>query len=579
MDADINDPSSNGQPVIKQEPFEEPTVNESASESASYDDGFISEALVDSLRNVPDPMYMNTPRGQKNPIVTLDSIKKELHYECELCGKRFRKTADFYQHKITHGEPLNCDMCSERFFKPWDLTKHQMEKHSGSTMPKCEICSKTFIEHWRLLRHLRTHSDEKKFKCDMCDKAFSESGNLVKHKKQVHSKDRPFKCNICEKSYPQKKDLQGHMIVHTVKRFSCPFCKEEFAQIEEKRAHVKTVHPHNSNEKTFSCVLCNATFNSKTKYSNHYLTHGERNFQCRHCTKRFHTIPRLRKHLRSHRIEEHSRCEICDKSFSQDCNMKRHIEVMHMRDGRLFCLHCSQTFELADELRTHRETEHTNDRPYKCSFCEKAFSHLQSLANHSKCHRNPDRHLKEFIKPIKRIRKAPQKLNDFVDPNSVMLQDEGTNPTQSGETSNLLKLLHVKKRGRPKKNPVTATVTSNACEKPLVSQTNCQLFDALQIKKRIVARECDRNLGETPSHDQESLLEPVHVKNRGRPKKMLVTAVGQFTDPSITPLVCQKDPDSVEQNDSKETSATVTEIKQEEEEDLIDIGPTLITES
>lgn len=112
MDTDMNDPSSNGQSEVKQEPLEESTTNE----SASYD-GFIGVALMDSLRNVPDPMCMNTPRGIKNPIVTLDSIKKELHYECELCGKRFRKTADFYQHKITHGEPLNCDMCSERFFK------------------------------------------------------------------------------------------------------------------------------------------------------------------------------------------------------------------------------------------------------------------------------------------------------------------------------------------------------------------------------------------------------------------------------------------------------------------------------
>lgn len=267
-----------------------------------------------------------------------------------------------------------------------------------------------------------------------------------------------------------------------------------------------------------------------------------------------------------------------------------------MRDGRFFCLHCSQTFELADELRIHRETAHMNERPYKCLFCEKAFSHMQSLANHSKCHRNPDRHLKEFIKPVKRIRKAPQKLSDFVDPNSVMLQDDGTNFTQSGETSNLLQLLHVKKRGRPKKNLVTATVTSNACEIPLVSQTDCQLLDVPQVKKRILVKKCNRNLGETPIHDQESLIEPLHVKKRGRPKKNAVTATGtlvRFTDQSKTPLVNQKDsrlsdglqikknnllePGSVEQNNSNETSTTDTEIKQED--DLIDIGPTLIMES
>lgn len=535
MEPSLCEPSPS-QIAVKQEPDAESSASTSFDQSASYDDGFIGAALMDTLRNVPDPLCLSTPRGKKNPIVTLDTIKKELHHECKLCGKRFRKTADFYQHQTTHSNPLDCEVCSERFYKPWDLTKHQMEKHSDTTMPKCKICSKTFIEHWRLLRHMRTHSNEKKFRCDVCEKAFSESGNLAKHKKQVHSKDRPFKCEICDKSYPQKKDLQGHMLVHTMKRFACSICKEEFAKIEEKRAHVKAKHPNDSIERSFSCVLCNAVFNSKTKYSNHCLTHGERNFQCPHCTKKFHTIPRLRKHLRSHRVEEHSRCEICYKSFSQDSNMKRHIEMMHMRNNQYYCLHCSQTFELSDELRLHRETAHVNELPFKCAFCEKAFSHLQSLANHSKCHRNPDRHLKEFIKPLKRKRRAHKK-NDAVDVDSLALSSDSEMNVESPNAEK--QKTSSKKRGRPAKS-----------------------LNTMKLK----------DSGESVHVGENNLLKP--LKKRGRPKKDPIDS--QSNKIILTTAISDiRDPDLLDSQNLLETP--MKEIKQEQ--DWIEIGPVMIQEN
>lgn len=115
MDQPIVNPSlcdsTPDQLVVKQEPDAESVA------SVSYDDAFIGAALLDSLRNVPDPLCQSMPRGKKNPIVTLDSIKKELHHECKACGKRFRKTADYFQHQTTHSNPLDCDLCTERFYK------------------------------------------------------------------------------------------------------------------------------------------------------------------------------------------------------------------------------------------------------------------------------------------------------------------------------------------------------------------------------------------------------------------------------------------------------------------------------
>ncbi|XP_062540992.1 zinc finger protein 14-like [Armigeres subalbatus] len=148
--------------------------------------------------------------------------------------------------------------------------------------------------------------------------------------------------------------------------------------------------------------------------------------------------------------------------------MKRHIEIMHMRDNRYYCLHCSLTFELPDELRVHRETAHVNELPFKCAFCEKAFSHLQSLANHSKCHRNPDRHLKEFIKPQKRKRKADEKSNDPDDgkASSSAPKNKKERKSESGEPSSLVKdslLKLLRKRGRPRKD---SSIVKTRCAQP-----------------------------------------------------------------------------------------------------------------
>ncbi|XP_058834104.1 zinc finger protein ZFP2-like [Topomyia yanbarensis] len=509
-----------------------------AIDPAPYDDD-LGAALMDSLRNMPDPMLNSAPRprGKKNPVVTLDSIKKELSYECKLCGKRYRKSADFFQHELTHGKPLPCDKCSEHFFKPWELTKHRMEKHSDSQLYECETCSKTFIENWRLLRHLRTHSKEKKFKCEICEKSFAESGNLAKHKKQVHTKDRPFKCDVCDKTYPQKKDLQSHMVVHTIKRFSCSVCKLDFSLLEEKRAHVKTVHPSEVTKRSFICALCSASFDCRARLKDHWLTHGERRFNCKFCPKKFHTHARLRKHMRSHRVEEHSRCEICAKSFSQDSNMTRHIELMHMRDGRYFCMHCPLTFTVPAELKAHRET-HPNEKAYKCSFCEKAFFHHQSLANHTKCHRNPKRHLKEFITPVSRQRRVRKKPN--IDING-RLPDDISSTDKSSSNSELAVPLQPKKRGRPKK---------------IVTATTDTVDDALD---------------EAPSNN-EDLLIPLQPKKRGRPKKVKVTN-------ELPPVSFAISAQSSLIPTCTEIINAAELVVKTEQPDLIDIGPTVLQEA
>ncbi|XP_055608688.1 zinc finger protein ZFP2-like [Uranotaenia lowii] len=481
----------------------------------SFETNFIEAALMDSLRNVAEPMPVPKQRGRKKTIVTLDSIKKELSFECELCKKRFRKRADYFQHKQTHGEPLPCDMCSEVFFKPWDLNKHKAEKHNDAVVRECEVCSKTFIENWKLMRHMRTHTGEKNFECEECGKQFTESGNLTKHIKQVHSKDRPFVCEICDKSFPQKKDLQGHMLTHAEKRFSCKVCEIKFSLRSERSSHMRECHPSEAYPKekagkALTCSTCGEVFHAITKFSNHMLLHGERVMHCTACPKKFHTYARLQKHMRAHRAEEHSKCSICDKTFSQECNLKRHISGMHMKDGRYFCMCCPLMFDFPEELRAHREANHLNELEYKCTICEKAFATNQSFAIHKKRHaENPEHHLRQFV---------------------------------SEESLKLVKGSKLKIRKQVKRKP---RVNKK-------SQQTEVLDSKLPIKKQIKRKpRVNKKLQKlkASNSNQDDLLVPLKGK-RGRPRKIRPGAESEAKEDSRTPRI-------------EETSGIATEVKHE----------------
>ncbi|KAG5869474.1 hypothetical protein JTB14_024769 [Gonioctena quinquepunctata] len=105
---------------------------------------------------------------------------------------------------------------------------------------ECGICSKEFTHQYTLMRHLPTHTDERKFQCITCGK-----GNLRNHI-FTHTNERPYKCDICEKGFNQMSNLMCHKFKahqRTEKpKYVCQICARSFPKRMGLRHHEQFSH-------------------------------------------------------------------------------------------------------------------------------------------------------------------------------------------------------------------------------------------------------------------------------------------------------------------------------------------------
>ena len=117
---------------------------------------------------------------------------------------------------------------------------------------------------------------------------------------------------------------------------------------------------HYQEKKEFKCPIedCKKIFNDKGAFRKHQLTHGEKLYQCKVCSKKFLDNSKLRRHSLVHSGEKPFRCDICNKKFSLDFNLRTHLRI------------------------------HSGEKPYACIFpgCFKRFSQSSNLSAHEKTH-------------------------------------------------------------------------------------------------------------------------------------------------------------------------------------------------
>ncbi|RZF39018.1 hypothetical protein LSTR_LSTR008608 [Laodelphax striatellus] len=143
---------------------------------------------------------------------------------------------------------------------------------------QCHLCSKTFSLQRLLNRHMKCHSDVKRYLCTFCGKGFNDTFDLKRHTR-THTGVRPYKCNLCEKSFTQRCSLESHCLkVHGVqhqyaykerrtKMYVCEECGHTTNEPEVHYIHLKDNHPYSPallNRTVYRWVKCSNWFDGST---------------------------------------------------------------------------------------------------------------------------------------------------------------------------------------------------------------------------------------------------------------------------------------------------------------------------
>ena len=105
----------------------------------------------------------------------------------------------------------------------------------------CKTCGK-LIPKTNFARHLKSHSDEKKFSCYQCSKKFKTKDQLNCHL-QTHRnpEDIHIQCQYCNHVLHSSSALTKYVKAkHEKVSYSCPYCQKSFSTSAYYQKHIET---------------------------------------------------------------------------------------------------------------------------------------------------------------------------------------------------------------------------------------------------------------------------------------------------------------------------------------------------
>jgi KRAB domain-containing zinc finger protein len=211
-------------------------------------------------------------------------------------------------------------------------------------------------------------------------------------------------CDICGKVLRCIKELKAHKEIHNVDlTVKCLECDLMFTSTIKMKYHWENVH----NPGQFICEICSKSYTTKPKLHKHrYEAHTEKNFRCHRCGKGFIRNGELTNHMLWHEgkwkpkrqnrstqnKEKIYKCELCDMRTARAYNLKKHVRHVHLGEKRLpknpqdfYCSICQKSFSEARNYKKHmsRKSVHLL---YKCDKCPQEILGLPNFRTHKKDH-------------------------------------------------------------------------------------------------------------------------------------------------------------------------------------------------
>ncbi|XP_035784823.1 zinc finger protein 11-like [Anopheles albimanus] len=265
-------------------------------------------------------------------------------FKCERCGKTFQTKTNLNRHmaaKVPCNERTGpststiCPLCERNFSSNENLKRH-MNVHTDKY--KCERCGKTFQNKRRLKDHMAAKRTCKEIPQGMADEMPSCGRNDSSMPFQIRQKQFPVQCERCGKTFQTKTNLNRHMAAKVP-------CNERTGP------STSTI-----------CPLCERNFSSNENLKRHMNVHTDK-YKCERCGKTFQNKRRLKDHMAA-KVPCNERtgpstssiCPLCERNFSSNENLKRHMNV---HTDKYKCERCGKTFQNKRRLKDHMAAKRT----------------------------------------------------------------------------------------------------------------------------------------------------------------------------------------------------------------------------
>ncbi|XP_066281382.1 insulinoma-associated protein 1a-like [Branchiostoma lanceolatum] len=135
--------------------------------------------------------HRSTPSPHTDASHHRDSVHTDTPwFECDRCGKKFRRQAYLRKHILQHEEGKEepsypCHLCGKVFRTLANRAKHILGHSMGPKDHCCPECGAGFPNKAALDRHVRMHSSDI-FSCKYCDATFYSSPGLTRHINKCH---------------------------------------------------------------------------------------------------------------------------------------------------------------------------------------------------------------------------------------------------------------------------------------------------------------------------------------------------------------------------------------------------------
>ncbi|KAL4717937.1 hypothetical protein ACJJTC_001355 [Scirpophaga incertulas] len=287
-------------------------------------------------------------------------------YECEHCGKRFVRRAHVLRHMSQIGcdgsniSVYPCDICGAKFTRKDNLVVHLRYQHILRNVFTCKHCTygtknlSKLIKHWQ-----ETHLHPAKYECDICGKATSSRTSIAKHL-EIHG-EKKYTCEVCGYKTYTAEVMKRHVLTHIKdKPHKCELCAQSFIQRLQLMRHIEK---HTGNV----CGECGMAFNSKARLIIHERAHlGLKRLSCPfddcvYSKKEFSTQAALQTHVKGHLVKKEVKCEVCNKGFHSEVNMRRHLST-HRLDKPRRCMYCltARAYIRGEQLLRHVRRQHSD---------------------------------------------------------------------------------------------------------------------------------------------------------------------------------------------------------------------------